>query len=257
MKTALLKVKRAKSHLESLKVAIADYRNLNPNVLYPQHDIHADTTSWVVKISDDVKDEIALFLGDIIYNARSSFDILAYSLLLDSGLTPTRRTYYPFIGIDSDLQTKLTQTGLDVLPSHHLNFFGTHPPSKTSNLALYASHVLVIVDKHRTIAPVASYVEIEHLVVSSSSVPMGFGRIRTPLGHGRCFLGGISGQIQDSVFSCGSYPVFTISDDDLEFEWSHVFPDEKDCITKQATLLVEAANLVLSHFYPDCFVQPL
>ncbi len=128
----------------------------------------------------DVKDEVALFLGDIIYNARSSFDILAYSLLLDSGLTPTRRTYYPFIGIDSDLQTKLLQTGLDALPSHHLNFFGTHPPSKTSNLALYASHVLVIVDKHRTIAPVAAYVEIEQLVVSSSSVPMGFGRIRTP-----------------------------------------------------------------------------
>jgi hypothetical protein len=251
MKTALLKVKRAKSHLESLKVAIADYRNLNPNVLYPQHDIHADTTSWVVKISDDVKDEMALLLGDIIHNARSSLDILAYSLLLDSGLTPTRRTYFPFIGIDSDLQTKLKETGLDALPSDHLIYFGTHPPSKTSNPALYALHELDIVDKHRTIAPVASFVEIEHLVVSSSSGRMGFGSTRTPLADGRCFLGGISGQIQDSDFSCVSYPVFTISDNDLGFDWSHVFPDEKDCITNQATLLVEAASSVLSHFYPD------
>ena len=253
MKSSLLKLKRAKQHLDSLESVVAEYRSSHPNALSAQYDISTGQTSWVVVINEDIRDEIALLLGDIIHNGRSSLDLLANELLTDAGLTPTRNTYYPFAENAAQLQDRLTRTGLIGLTGQALSYFSAHPPSKDQNPALYSLHALDIVDKHRTITPVSPFVEIDHLVVTTQSGPLAFGKMRMPLENGRCFLSGIPGQIQNSDFSCSSFPVFTISDNDLGFDWHHVFPNEEDCVVSQAALLLNAAETVLAHFYPGSF----
>lgn len=250
MKSSLLKLKRAKQHLASLESVVTEYRSSHPNALSAQYDISTGQTSWVVVIDEDIRDEIALLLGDIIHNGRSSLDLLANELLTDAGLTPTRNTYYPFAENVAQLQERLARTGLIGLAGQALSYFSAHPPSKDQNPALYSLHALDIVDKHRTITPVSPFVEIDHLVVTTQSGPLALGKMRVPLENGRCLLSGIPGRIQDSDFNCSSFPVFTISDDDLGFAWHNVFPDEEDCVVTQATLILNCAEKVLSHFYP-------
>jgi hypothetical protein len=188
MKSSLLKLKRAKQHLDSLESVVTEYRSSHPNALSPQYDISTDQTSWVVVIGEDIKDEIALLLGDIIHNGRSSLDLLANDHLTDAGLTPTRNTYYPFAENAAQMQDRLTRTGLIGLAGQSLSYFLTNPPSKDRNPVLYSLHALDIVDKHRTITPVTSFVEIDHLVVTAQSAPLAFRKMRMPLDNGRCFL---------------------------------------------------------------------
>ena len=246
-----LKLEWAKYHLERLKNCIRDYDSCNQNVLRQEYDEKSNTSYFVIRVFDDPKDSLALLIGDIIHNARSSLDHLSCKLLIDEGLTPSRRsTYYPFALKTSELNKKLKDTGLDKVSDERKEYFFSHPPSKEANPLLYALHSLDNIDKHNTITPVASFVQIQHLVFDPRLGMSMFMRNRLPLDHGMRFFGGIPGELSSSDFTCESFPVFTISDDDLGFAWSDNLPDAEDDIVAQLEIILSEVDKILSHFCP-------
>ena len=245
-----LKLERASHHLESLKNCIVDYKSRNQNILRQEYDEKSNTSCFVVRICDDPSESLALLIGDIIHNARSSLDHLSCKLLIDEGFMPSIKTYYPFAVKTSDLTKKLESTGLDAISSGRKGYFSSHPPSKEANPLLYALHSLDITDKHKTIAPVASFVQIQHLDFDPSFNLPRYGPLRESLHQGRRFFGGIPGELSSSDFTCESFPVFTISDDDLGFAWSDNLPDAEDDIVAQLELILSEVEKILSHFYP-------
>ncbi len=246
-----LKLERAKHHLESLKNCISEYNSLHQNVLQQEYDEKSNTSYFVVRICDNPKDSLALLIGDIIHNARSSLDHLSCQLLIDEGFKPSKQTYYPFVVKTSDLTKKLKSTGLDEISIGRKSYFSSHPPSQEANPLLFALHSLDNIDKHNTITPVASFVQIQHLVLNPHFSFPGFGSIRISLHDDARFFSGIPGKLSSCDFQCESFPIFTISDNDLGFVWSDILSEVEDDIVTQLETILSEVEIILSHFYPS------
>jgi len=246
-----LKLERAKHHLESLKDYLRDFNSRNPNVLRQEYEEKSNTSYFVVRICDDLRDSLALLIGDIIHNARASLDHLACQLLIDEGLEPSKQTYYPFVSKTSGLAKRLKDTGLDEISNERKSYFSSHPPSQEDNKLLYALHSLDNIDKHNTITPVASFVQIQSLSFDQRLDIPSVGLMRQSLHHGKRFYGNIPGKLSSSDFSCKSFSIFTISDDDLGFIWSDTLPGVEDDIVTQVEAILSEADSILTHFYPS------
>lgn len=245
------KLERAEHHLESLKDFLKDYNSRNLNILRQEYNEISNVSCFVAHICDDPKDSLALLIGDIIHNARASLDHLSCQLLIDDGFVPSKQTYYPFVEKTSNLNKRLKETMLSNISIEKQSYFNSNPPSKEANQSLYALHILDIKDKHKSITPVASYVHIQHLIfVPRLNLP-GCGCCRMPLRHGNVFFGRIPGMLSSSDFSCESFPVFTITDDDLGFIWSDIHPEVEDNIVTQLEAILSEVKTILSHFYPS------
>jgi hypothetical protein len=241
---ALIKLHRSRYHLGELENLIERYNTNNPTPLLLKEDAGNGKPEWVVSIANDICDSLSVCLGDVIHNARSSLDLLANILLADAGGTPTKRTYFPFVENSEKLPERLAQTGLDALSPHSLSILKSHPPAHDKNPLLYACHHLDIVDKHRSILPVAAHLQVKRLEIGA---PYNYGiyDCRLPLVNGSRVVGRIPSPISGIKYSHDGYPIFTIEDADLGFIWSTACPEVSDDLVSQIrSIVAEVENIV-------------
>lgn len=248
MSPALIKLRRSRHHLHELEDLLCKYQSENASPLLVQEDPVTARSEWVVSVTSDIGDSLSVCLGDLIHNARASLDLLVNTLLIDAGGTPTKETYFPFVKNAEQLPNRLTRTGLDKLKPHHVSVLKSHPPAQTINPLLYAVHDLDIVDKHRSILPVAAYLQVNSLEISE---PCNFGiyNCRFPLADGARLVGQIPAPTSDTRYANDAYAIFTLTDEDLGFAWSTIYPGSCDGILEQARALVNEVEKAIAMFH--------
>jgi len=87
------KLARARHHFEALKTLLDDLRQNNMSYARQEYDHKAGRYEFSLQDDWALAPELPLIVGDVLHNARSSLDHLAWSL----ARTPTRDTGFPII----------------------------------------------------------------------------------------------------------------------------------------------------------------
>lgn len=156
--TSNLKVIRAKQHLDTLDMAIREFR-ANPEK-HRRVSTYDDTLNgWFVvrcqALNEDDIFGLGLVAGDFISNLRSSLDHLAWHLALLNERFPSKNICFPVIGQNnSDTQLKITKSTFGI-PDDAIalikSFQPYHSGEAYKSTHLWRLHFLWNTDKHRNI----------------------------------------------------------------------------------------------------------
>jgi hypothetical protein len=146
-----VKIERAEKHLRDLETLLGKFRNERLNVVGSKGDFKTGQgTNFHVDLPILPFEALAA-AGDIVHNLRSSFDHLAYQLVIvGSGKEPTRRVEFPiakdFATYEADKARKVD--GMRDVAIKHIDNL---KPYKGGNQLLWRIHELDNIDKHRTL----------------------------------------------------------------------------------------------------------
>ena len=153
VQTAERKIEWANKHIASLDKARA--------VFFNSYEVFADTHIFpgkkVIRPADamPIPDDIALLAGDAVQNLRSALDHLAWQLVLVSGNTPNRRTYFPIFKSSDEFEREFCQKA-NGMRTDIKDAISLYKPYKEGNDILWALRELNNFDKHRLLLVVAS-----------------------------------------------------------------------------------------------------
>lgn len=170
-----LKFERAWSLLNQLINDIRAYIATEPVHVY--HEIEDTTGDTVTRVRSIEPPPIALSLliGDIIHNARSALDHLAYALVVHEGGTPTRNTTFPIADQEVGYGAKL-RSALPGTSDTTRDAIRRLRPWRDGDDWLWKLHALDIVDKHRLLLPVVAaqqgfQLQISAMLEDESGIP--------------------------------------------------------------------------------------
>lgn len=109
----------------------------------------------LVRIDRYPPDEWSLLVGDIVHNARSALDHLAWRLVESCGATPTEHTSFPITDAPDSYSNRLRADLKGTTPEVRAAVKGL-APWKTGDRKLWQLHKLNIIDKHRLLIPVGA-----------------------------------------------------------------------------------------------------
>lgn len=90
-----LKIRRAREHLDVLQDALQEFKRRDPYEVTCEADTKADQYIVRLKVRERPPPEWSPLIGDIVHNARSALDHLAYQLVRKNGRSPTNNTAFP------------------------------------------------------------------------------------------------------------------------------------------------------------------
>jgi hypothetical protein len=157
-----LKLNRAKSHYSVLQDEVAAWLARDPYGVVGEFEPQTPRYVFRFRMFEPVPEHWAVILGDIVHNARSALDHLAWQLVQLGGSEPTFRTMFPILDNPFDWNTK----GVDRLkgarpehvelvesfqPYHRRDLYGWNwlQPAREDPLWILAN--LDNIDKHRVL----------------------------------------------------------------------------------------------------------
>ncbi len=168
---AKLKVKRAKTHIQELNKHIEDYLKSQPIKVVVEKDPNSPNYNWTLRVKHDVPLCFAAIIGDIIHNLRASLDLLATELVAKSDGNP-KHVYFPFANDENSLDEMINKRHIDRAGDKAIALIKSLKPYKGGNDLLRALHDLDIIDKHRSLIPVAHYAGIKYFQIVNASGPI-------------------------------------------------------------------------------------
>ena len=90
-----LKVQRAKKHISDLHNEIAAYMRRKPYRIVVEQDTEPQRCVLVIRVREEVPDNLATIIGDAVHNLRTALDILACELVRINSGDP-EGVYFPF-----------------------------------------------------------------------------------------------------------------------------------------------------------------
>jgi hypothetical protein len=161
LKKVRLKIERAEKHIEDLDGRIEIFRKAEPYTIgakaHPVAEIK-HTTLFISKV-DPVPNDFALIAGDAIHNLRSSLDHLAWQLVETGGGSPNRYTYFPICRTPQQYASAMGKGEIKSMSLRAQKALWAIQPFITSDDTLLQVHDLDIVDKHRLVLTVATFVD--------------------------------------------------------------------------------------------------
>ena len=168
---AKLKLKRTKTHLQELGNRIDDYFRSQPVKVVVEKDPNSPNYNWTLRVKHDVPLCFAAIIGDVIHNLRASLDLLATELVAKSGGNP-KDVYFPFANDEDGLDEMIKKRHIDRAGGKAIALIKSLKPYKGGNDLLRALHDLDIIDKHRSLIPVAHYAGIKYFQMVNASGPI-------------------------------------------------------------------------------------
>ncbi|MBA7656435.1 hypothetical protein ES703_64359 [subsurface metagenome] len=166
-----LKIERAKRHIRELSNEIVDYLKTKPFRVVVEKDPDSSNHLWTLRVKNEVPSHLSGIIGDAIHNLRASLDLLASDLVSMAGGN-TKNVYFPF-GDDADgFEEMIKKRHLDRAGDDVVEIVRSLKPYKGGNEFLRAIHDLDIIDKHKTLIPVAHYAGIKNFQMLNASGPM-------------------------------------------------------------------------------------
>ncbi len=92
LRDALLKIERARHHINDLRSRVESFLAKNPFVFMEVHKRRAGQTSYYVKEREAIPTEFPLIIGDAVHNLRGALDVSLFAMVRN--IEP--RIYFPF-----------------------------------------------------------------------------------------------------------------------------------------------------------------
>jgi hypothetical protein len=152
MDGSLLKVGRARRHIDEFETELAKYLDSHP---FRVEWADASRSAYSVTIAREPPIQLGLIAGDIAHCLRSALDLLAWQLVWRSGAEPSRDTAFPISTSEESLERTIEWRLRGALPEAKRAVRETKP-HRGGNAVLWALHELDIEDKHRVVLPLAT-----------------------------------------------------------------------------------------------------
>jgi hypothetical protein len=168
-----LKTTRAKMHLDALRQSLEAFRESKPITFYRKQDRKSGRYEIRIK-ARDTPNEVALILGDLLYNLRAALDQTIWQL--GKLTTPyPERTQFPIL----DKDTAATRRSFDActvgVPTRAKRLIKSFQPYHRANPAahlLWRLNLLCNIDKHRRIP-----IHGDELIFNFPNFPRKFGHL--------------------------------------------------------------------------------
>ena len=151
----LLKLNRAKFHIENLRATLEQFIATNPYRTITKHDPETGYVTHYLERADPIPATCSVLVGDALNNLRSALDHLAQQFyLVGSGATTESfKISYP---IFEDVTSYNEGAGGKVIGMRQeaIDFISATKPYHGGNDLLWQIHKLNIIDKHRTLLTV-------------------------------------------------------------------------------------------------------
>jgi hypothetical protein len=150
-----VKVERAKEHVRDLEIEVRSFLVANPYVVEFKRDAQTgEAIHYVISVRETPITMTAI-IGDVLHNLRSALDHLAYQLVIVSGATPSKQTYFPIS--DDATKYKVEAPGkITGMSKTAVKAIDAIKPYKGGDDMLWRLHRLNIIDKHRALITVGS-----------------------------------------------------------------------------------------------------
>lgn len=144
-----LKIKRAKDHIDNLKVERIRFVGNNRYFGVPQYNAETDSTKFSLEYVPEIPPCIRLILGDIAHNLRTALDHLACEIARSMGIAePT--VYFPICETEKVYKAESGRKTKG-LPKEAKDFIDTIGPYGGHDDLLWGLHELDRIDKHRLV----------------------------------------------------------------------------------------------------------
>lgn len=148
-----MKFARARLHLREVSRLAEDYLGSQPFELVEQEDEATGDLSTRIHVARQPPEDMSSVIGDVVHNARSALDQLAWYLVDRDGGLPGRHTYFPTGETKSKFAKSVKQSlaGASSQTRENVRRLAVHPGGDES---LWLLHQLDVEDKHRLLIPV-------------------------------------------------------------------------------------------------------
>lgn len=167
MNSADLKIRRAEKHYDELSILFKEHK---PFRYFLEADYQTGHRATFAKRSEDVTNDAAIIIGDIIYNLRSALDHTYWycTNTFANSEGEKRKIQFPITSTAKALQESV----LPGLPTRVSESF-THalaslkPYREGGNNLLCAIHDLDVLDKHKLLIPTGSFTKIKSSMIQA------------------------------------------------------------------------------------------
>lgn len=148
-----MKFRRARTHLDELDIQLREYLGSQPFELMEQEEATTGDLTTRVHVAKQPPVAMSAVIGDIVHNARSALDQLAWYLVERDGGSPDKFTYFPTGETKSKFGKSVKEAlrGAAAQTRDHVRALAVHPGGDED---LWLLHQLDIEDKHRLLIPV-------------------------------------------------------------------------------------------------------
>lgn len=154
------KVERAKEHIKNLDLAIKAFFNSNPYTINIRRNLKTGKHVFYAADVEDVPIHIAAIAGDVVHSLRSALDYIAYQLVYigTAGQGLLWRAEFPIFDSADEYAAK-KQGKIEGMRPEAIEAIDIIKPYKDGNTQLWLVHKLNIIDKHRLLIAVSSYLK--------------------------------------------------------------------------------------------------
>lgn len=158
--SARLKVTRAERHIGELRALIIDFAGQKPCTLMIQRNEDRKSNSLVASAAKGLPEEVAMAIGDVIHNLRTSLDHMAFQIVGDS----RSKVQFPMNKTASGLvSTPPFNMLTKAFPAMKPLLLNKLRPYEDGNYPLWALDQMDIIDKHKLLLPAYSVSSITGL----------------------------------------------------------------------------------------------
>lgn len=183
-----LKIERAKRHIRDLNNEIDSFIRKNPvKVVIEGNEFQYN---YVIRVKEEIPEDISCYIGDVIHNLRAALDLLACDLVRRAGGS-TKGVYFPFASGPNELEDAIVKRKIGRAGQDIVSIIRTMKPYTGGNKYLRAIHDLDIADKHIALIPVATYAGLKNFkIISSHGIEsLSVENIRiSPIKDGQCII---------------------------------------------------------------------
>jgi hypothetical protein len=150
-----LKFQRAQKHAAELERRVREFLDSTPFEVYEEEDQTTGDLVTRVRVHRQPPPELSLIIGDIVHNARTALDHLAWQLVCANGAQPGEKTAFP-IAWSKDSFPAHARKCLKGVSKEAFSSVEALKPYQGGDERFWRVHRLDIEDKHHLLIPVGS-----------------------------------------------------------------------------------------------------
>lgn len=177
-KDPILKLERAKYHINELNGQINAYMSDHPFEFMIRDDPKANQRTYFIKTKKPIPTNFPLLIGDAIHNLRTALDILIFNMAGNKSPKPDA-VQFPFCKDAVSLERTIEKRQIKFAGENVVNAIHALKPYPGGDELLCGLHALDISDKHRLVITAVQIVEFSAVELKKLGLPFdGGGSIR-------------------------------------------------------------------------------
>lgn len=242
-----LKIERAKRHIRDLNNEIISFTRKNPFKVVVEG--NAFQYDYVIRVKEEIPEDISCYIGDVIHNLRAALDLLACDLVRRAGGS-TSGVYFPFASGPDELEAAIVKRKIGRAGQDIVSIIRTMKPYTGGNKYLRAIHDLDIADKHLALIPVATYAGLNNFKITGgrSIGTLFIGQIRiSPIKDGQCIV---------SAPAAENFKLGQQLNAIVEITFADGQPLSGEPFLKALEELIDLTNGIINTFVAHCSARP-